>query len=301
MAHPIPFTQFSTTVLALYAGPAHAPRTLAKMRHVLALVGAMGVTSTRELTTELLARFTAARAEMVTANTVRGDLSYLSAAVGIALDEGWLARAPVFRRVRPRPVLPRSPRCHSIEDVRRVLTLLESRSATWSGARLHALTATIAYTGLRRDEALTLKAEDVSLATGLLAVSDRTRRKTAISAAPVPIPPELAQILATWLPRCASEWLFPGARFHGPWLGGANGTRPCDQVQEAGRECGVEGLTLSSLRHTFATHARRRWGLSALELADVLRHTSPRTQSWYVHEARREELVASVRHVSYRA
>ena len=64
----------------------------------------------------------------------------------------------------------------------------------------HAPTATIAYTGLRRDEALTLKAEDVSLATGLLAVSDRTRRKTAISAAPVPIPPELAQILATWLP-----------------------------------------------------------------------------------------------------
>ena len=85
-----------------------------------------------------------------------------------------------------------------------MLDLLESRSETWSGARLHALAATIAYTGLRRTEALTLMVADVDASRGILDVSDRTRRKTACSAAPVPIPPELAVILHTWLPQCAS-------------------------------------------------------------------------------------------------
>jgi integrase len=270
------------------------------MRQVLDLVRIhTGIVEIEELDTELAARFVAARAKCVGANTVRGDLAYLSAAATIAAEEGWLARAPRFKRVRPRPTRPTVPKVHTIVQVGAVLELLRSRAGSWAGHRLYALAALAAYTGLRRDEVLWLKCEDVELAASLLRVMDRRRLKTQASAAAVPIPPELRAILETWLPRTGSEWLFPGIRQRGPWTGGANGSRPNERIREAGRECGVEGLTLQSLRHTFATHARRQWGLSELELADVLRHTSPATQRWYVHEARREELVASVSRVSY--
>ncbi len=83
-----------------------------------------------------------------------------------------------------------------------------------------------------------------------------------------------------------------------PWTGGALGNRPCDHLRRAGEECGLAGLTFQSLRHTFATWARRRRGLSAIELQDCLRHSSPATQGHYLH-ADRAGLVESVRNVSY--
>jgi integrase len=297
----IPFPDFVCSILAVYDGPGHATRTRTKMRRVLALVHALGVASTADLTTELAARFVRDRSGAVSPNTVRGDLAYLAAACTYAVEEGWLERLPRFRRVRPRPAPPALPKCHTVEQVGRVLALLRSRSETWTGGRLHALAATIAYAALRRDEALTLRQEDVSLATGLLAVSARTRRKTFASAASVPICPELADVLRDWLPRCGSEWVFPGARGKGPWTGGACGTRPCDLIRQAGEEVGVEGLTLQSLRHAWATWARRRWGLSALQVQEVLRHTSPRTQELYLRpDPDPMAIVRAVAGVSYR-
>jgi integrase len=281
---PIPFARFFDMIDVIYRSPGHAPRTAAKMRHILDLIGRMGVRTTAELTTELVAKFVTERSKIVNPNTVRGDLSYLSAACSLAVEEGWLERPPRFKRLRPQPVRSKMPKCHSIEEVARVLEYLRQRSESWKGHRLYALAATVAYTGLRRDEALTLQEEDVNLVMGLLTVSDRERRKTEKSIAVVPIPPELSEILLSWLPRCQSEFLFPGIRNQGPWTGGACGERACDRVRQAGLEVGVPGFTLLSLRHTFATHARRAWGLSDIELATILRHSSPATQTWYVHE-----------------
>ena len=283
MPSPIPFHRFTASILNVYAGPGHAKRTVAKMRHILSLLEGMGMQTTADLTTELVAEFVAHRARTVNANTIRGDLSYLSAACSFAVEEGWLDHPPRFKRVRPRRAKPATKMCHSIEEVSRVLVHLAQAAGSWTGHRLHALAATVAYTGLRRDEALTLMVEDVNLAAGLLTVSDRQRRKTERSAATVPIPPELGEIMRTWLPRCASHWVFPGIRRKGPWTGGACGERACDQIRQAGQEVGVAGLTLMSLRHTWATHARRSWGLSDIEVATVLRHSSPATQAWYVH------------------
>jgi integrase len=141
---------------------------------------------------------------------------------------------------------------------------------------------------------------DVDLDASLLTVSDRERRKTERSAAAVPIPPELVEILRAWIPRCASRWVFPGIRRKGPWTGGACGERACDQIRQAGQDVGVAGLTLMSLRHTWATHARRTWGLSEIEVATVLRHSSPATQAWYVHDDPDPgAIVRSVEKVSY--
>lgn len=295
---PILFAGFIDTLLCVYA-VAHATRTVAKMRRTLQLIAGLGVTTTAELTTEVAARFVADRSRAVGPNTVRGDLSYLSAACSFAIEEGWLDRPPQFRRIRPRPLRPEMPRCHSIDEIGRVLDLLRSRSGTWTGARLYALTATVAYTALRRDEALTLMVRDVDLAASILIVTDRQRRKTVASSAPVPIPADLDAILTDWIPMCGCKWLFPGVRQKGPWTGGASGMRACDQIRDVGQECGVEGLTMQSLRHTFATHAHRDWGLAPIQLMNVLRHTSPRTQELYIHAAKHEELVQSVNRVSY--
>ena len=110
-----------------------------------------------------------------------------------------------------------------------------------------------------------------------------------------------AEILAGWIPRTDSPWLFPGVRRQVPWRNGRPGTRPIDRLKSAGRDAGIEGLTFQSLRHTFATYARRLWGLSELELMTVLRHTSPGTQRAYVHSLPEHgPLVQSVREVSYR-
>ena len=55
-----------------------------------------------------------------------------------------------------------------VEEVRAVLELLRVRARDWPGLRLYALCMTVAFTGLRRNEALHLKVEDVDLAERLL-------------------------------------------------------------------------------------------------------------------------------------
>lgn len=296
----IPFQKFVASILAVYSGPGHAPRTAAKMRHVLDMIRLLGVKTTADLTTELIARFVSERSEVVNASTVRGDLSYLSAACTYAVEEGWLERAPRFKRVRPRATKPTTPMCHSVDDVGRVLEYLRSRAECWEGGRLHALAAVVAYTGLRRDEALYLRCEDVDSALSVLRIVARRRLKTLGSEASVPMPTELAMIMESWLPKTESVWLFPGVRRVGPWTGGKCGERAGDRLKQAGEACGVVGFTLASLRHTFATLARRRWGLSAIEVATILRHSNINTQRWYVHDdPDPSAIVRAVSKVSY--
>jgi len=149
--------------------------------------------------------------------------------------------------------------------------------------------------------AVSRRIEDVHLSQGIVDISARHRLKTEASAAPVPVCPELAEVLAGWLPRAGPTWLFAGIKQLGPWTGGASGDRACDRLKAVGEELGVDGLTINSLRHTFATWSRRRWGLSGIQLRDVLRHTTEHTQDHYVHgELDNQALVESVRLVSYR-
>ena len=298
---PITFESFTERLLSLYALPQRSPRTRRKMVHLLGLLCELGVTSTDQLTTELAARFVASRAELVGPNTIRGDLGYFAAACSFAVEEDWLDRVPRLRRIRPRPGPAARERLHSIADIGRVLEMLASRRADWVGGRLYCLASVVAMTGGRRDEVLYMQVEDVDLSRGVINIDPRRRLKTWASAAPVPIPADLRPILSEWIPRTESLWLIPNRiKRSTPWTGGRLGKRPVDALRSAGNECGVIGLTFQSLRHSFATHCRRRFGLSALELATVLRHTTESTQKHYIwpdHQC----LVDSVKHVSYRA
>lgn len=315
----LPWKKFSQIFLALYSPPSHSIHTRSKMRHILDLAAQIGVKSTNDLTTELVSKFVAERSKSVCANTVRGDLAYLKAAANYCVEEGWLDRAPRWKRVMPRKSSPRRKTLHRLEEIRWLLARLRARARlgsecgksstahcplptadSWEAHRLYALVALVAYTGVRRDEATRMMISDVDLAHGLAHIVERRRLKTEASAAPVPIPPELREILSAWIPRSGPVWLFPGIRRRGPWVGGSLEGRPIGQLHAVADELGIDGMTWQSLRHTFATWCRRRWGLSAIELRDVLRHTTVETQQSYVHaDPDPSALVESVRRVSY--
>lgn len=284
---PIDFGDFRARVESLYTPPLQAPATRTKMRAVLRTFGAMpDVTTTADLTTSNVAAWIASRHIAVRVNTLVGEMGYLAAACSLAVDEGWLERSPfASRRFRLRAEAPTGPRHHTLADLARVLEYLATRAAEgWPWDRLRVAAAVVAYTGLRRNEALRLRVEDVDLTAGVLRVlASRQaggRLKTTRSAAPVPAPPALVDLLATWSP--GSDWLVPNRSRSGPWVGGSPGTKPLDRLRQAGLDVGVEGLTWLSLRHSWATHAEV-WGLGEAEIQRVLRHTRPLTQRGYRH------------------
>jgi len=270
LAVDLPFPEFVAAAIALYSGPAYARATLQAMERVLYQVERLQPHGTADLTTAFAAKLVALRSSEVSPNTIRGELSRFRALCNFAIEEGWLERAPRWKRVRPRAVPSKTKRLHSIAEVARVLELL----------RIHV--------------------EDVRADRGVILISSRQRLKTEASAAPVPICPMLEEILREWLPRTGSEWLFPGVKRFGPWTGGTASKCPLGRLKAVGEDLGIEGLTWQSLRHTFATWARRRWGLSGIQLRDVLRHTTEHTQEHYVHdELDTCELVKSVQWVRY--
>lgn len=64
---------------------------------------------------------------------------------------------------------------------------------------------------------------------------------------------------------------------------------------------GVVGFTAQSLRHSFTTWGRRRFGIDAVTMKDILGHTTVSThEEHYLHAELLAELVSSVGHVSYR-
>jgi integrase len=279
----VSLARFRDELLELYRPPARSPRTFAKMRQILGLLeDPLGLTSIGDLTPTTITRFAALPGLEPT--TMQGYLGYLRAACSYAAFMGYLLRDPFrFRRcwVRSSRVRAAEAVHHALAEIARVLDWLKARSGTWEGQRLYALAHVYAFAALRRDEALHLKVADVDLAARIVRVGEHLPTKTAGSIAPVPMAPPLVEVLAAWMPRCGSEWLFPN-RADKPWAGGTYGTRPTEKLREAGDACGVSGFTPLSLRHSFATHAEG-WGLSELMVQRILRHTTPRTQRHYRH------------------
>lgn len=280
-----PFDAFARHVLDLYQPPLRAAKTRQRMRQLLRIVATCPTVATAaDLDARMVAWFVAFRKNFVRANSLIGELGYLRAACAIAEDAGWIDRSPfrARRRFAIRAEPPESKKHHATADVARVLAHL-ARAPDWKGRRLHALACTVAYTGLRRDEAFYLQVGDVDLAERLILVVPRRRLKTVGAAQPVPCPPELARVLAAWLPDAGPTWLFPTLSRKGPWTGGSPGTKPLDRLKAAGEACGVPGFTFLSLRHTWATAAEGAWGLTEPQIQRALRHTRPLTQRRYRH------------------
>lgn len=290
---PIPFAEFQARILEMYAPPQRAKGTFIKMRQVLniaaALLGPDGTTA--DLNTALVSRIIASRPPGESRNTTLGILSPFRAACNIAALEGWVRVSPFIVRKRwLKPSKPKGKKHHSREEIARVLDLMrrdigrKKGWARWRAWRLYALASTVAFTGLRKMEALRLKMEDIVLDEKVLLVTPRfgSDLKTEAAAAAVPLPEALVNVLRQWLPHTQCEWVFPNSTHTGPWVGGSPGYRPIDRMKRLGARAGVEGFHFQSLRHSFATHAEL-WGLSETMIQRILRHTSTRTQQHYRH------------------
>jgi len=296
---------FSREVLALYAVPLRRPATARKMRQVLAEFGEL-CQSPSDLSPLAIAGWIASHLGR-RPETVCTLLRSLRAACTYGESRGLIASNPFHFRGPAAwidwdvPELP--PPVHSAEEISRVLELAdrEAQAGAWKACRLRAIVYTFAFTGARKREVLALAVADIDLDAGVIRIRTNRRRglKTRKSAAALPIPPLLRDVLEAWIPCTKSEWLFPGAWRLGPWLEGPPGEKPLDQVELLGIRAGVPGLTISSFRHTFASLAEG-WSIGELALQRQLRHTRLRTQLAYRHPLP-EVLRGVAAKVSYRA
>ncbi len=159
-AHAVPFDQFAAELLRLYDPPHRAPATRRQVRQVLDEITDLGVKTTAELTQTLVARFIEARPPSQSPRTLQSLLRVLRSVCNHAVINGGLRVSPFASRGVSQWVgrigPPTEKKHYSRDEIRRVLTLMaqdvESTAgwAQWKARRLQALTATVAYTGLRR-------------------------------------------------------------------------------------------------------------------------------------------------------
>jgi len=307
----VPFDRFATELLRLYDPPHRAPATRRQVKKVLALVAELGAESTADLTPVLCARFIETRPPGQSPRTLQTLLRVLRGICNQAVINGYLRVSPfALRRVSQwvgRIGPPLEKKHFSRAEIRRVLTLMAADVDTtngwsqWRARRLYALTATVAYTGIRNSVALYLHAADVDLTSGFVSITDRGRDggyrlKTEASAAPIPIPEALMPILRDWLTHRLDTpldvplpidcpWLFPNMNRRSNWRGGSPGTKPLDRLRDVAKRAGVEGLTFLALRHSFASHLEAH-GAGPAMIQRLLRHSNPTTQMWYRHADR---------------
>lgn len=212
-------------------------------------------------------------------------------------DEGLIERSP-FEGRAGRRLFAREPRRrplegeahHGLEAMRRLFARADdewrdaaaSPEARFRAGRRRALLYVLAYTGCRKSEALWLRWRDVDEERGVLWILDEDRRlKTSASAGPVAMHPRLREALAEWRPSSRPTYVLCQRRADRPWTQGSPGYRPTDDLKALGERAGVRGVTMLSLRKTWATHAESAWGLTHEQARRVLRHTSEATGDWY--------------------
>jgi integrase len=304
------FHRFQSEVLCLYEPPIRAKGTWRQMRQVLREFAELpGLRTMTDVRPPIIAAWIHAYPERSPARASSLLRSFASAC-SYAVASGYIKQSPFsFRRVNQwvrndvlAPDKPRVP-CHqSAASIERLLEMLDGEAAggSWKAGRLQALTYLLAYTGVRKEEALHLKTWDVDLVRRIVSIEPRRtfRPKTKKSAARLPIAEPLAVVLALWLPRCGADWVFPGVKLRGPWTGGCPGYKPLDEVRAAGERAGIPGLTIAGFRKTVGTLAKS-WGMGQLELKALLRHSNVETQRWYDEEAV-ESLRPAVSRITYR-
>lgn len=302
---PIPWERFKTEILCVYSPPHCAKATRSKMLKVLALVEALGVTSTAEFTTELIAKFCAARPPGQSDWTLQSYLMTLRSATNYAAASGYCRISPftvrrLSRWVKPEP--PADKRHLSKQELRALLDLLAKDVETlegwrqWRARRLQATVAILAYCGLRKTEALRLHVSDIDLDRRVIWLSGHGRKlKTVGSNKPVPIPNALVPILTSWIAHRmdapfgyplpdTSDWLIPTCNRKAPWVSGCQHGKALYRLKIAAKRVGIDDVNFQMLRRSWATHAES-WGFGEALIQRVLRHSSPMMSRKFYRQA----------------
>ena len=219
----------------------------------------------------LIADYRAKRvADGAKAATVNRDLCAIQAFLS------WCTRTKHLRVIRPEIIREREPsgreRWLTAGELRR---LQEHCPETW-----WPLFATLVYTGLRVGEAQGLRGEDVRFTQRIIRVTDEHRSlKTASSQRDVPMPEELATLLAVHFEKHGIETadlVFPP-----PF----NDYRQARRVfLSAYKDASLAHVTIHDLRHTFGVHCILA-GVPVTRLQRLLGHATPYMALRYAQHA----------------
>ena len=162
-------------------------------------------------------------------------------------------------------------------QVRQVLRHCERKTAL--GQRNYAILLLLARLGLRANEIVNLRLEDIDWDNARLTVCGKGQIW-----AQLPLPADVEKSIATYLqngrPKCNSRRLF--IRDHAPFEGFRRNTTISNIVQRALARAGVVSARKGAhlLRHSLATEMLRK-GASLVEIGEVLRHRSSDSTAIY--------------------
>jgi integrase/recombinase XerD len=152
--------------------------------------------------------------------------------------------------------------------------LLRWKPKSASANRVHTLACLLLDTGVRANEALSLRRSDVDLDNLLIRVKGKGQKDRV-----VPMSFELRRILYRWTTKHTFDLVFPTAR--GTKQGQRNALR---DFQLMGRALGISGVRFSfhTMRHTFAVNYIRNGG-DVFRLQRVLGHATLEMTRRYVN------------------
>jgi len=216
--------------------------------------------------------------------TLRHDLHALSKFFAYATKQHWTRENPVANVDIP-----------SDADAIRmhILTPAEEKLYFTYAAKypnLHDLTRLILNQGLRPDEVLSLKVENVNLERAEVHIPGG---KTSAARRTLHLTDESRAILSKRLTD-KSPWVFPSKRRPGEHITRLNGAH--DKVCEKARKDKLSfKFVLYDLRHTFATRMAQA-GIDLATLAAILGHNSLRIVMRYVHPTQEHKREAMLRY-----
>ena len=213
--------------------------------------------------------------------TCKHDLDNLSVFFRWAVEQSYARQNPVAEVKKPSDA--QAIRQHVLTDAEEKLyfaTALAGCKISKDGKvtkhgpfpDLHDVGRLILLQGMRPEEVLTLRKDQIDVVAGVLAV---VRGKTKAARRKLRLTTESRGILARRM-ATSSPWVFPSTRRPGQHITKLNG--PHDRI------CAATKLSfvLYDLRHTFATRLAQA-GVDSFTIAAILGHNSTRVLNRYIH------------------
>lgn len=196
------------------------------------------------------------------------------------LDNDLTDRDPMRRLPTPKRQ-PTLPTYLPAEELRRLLDAALSQRVAFCAFRDYAILATFIFTGVRRSELLNLTLDDVGLDSRQVRIINGKGSKCRI----VPMVGELIDAVSDWLefrPDCACPELFVSLN------GNPLGTTQLQRLWSCAlARSGIErkGVTMHTLRHSFATLLLQSGECDLVSIQKMLGHSRLDTTAIYTHVA----------------
>ncbi len=238
----------------------------------------------RDIGIQAVDEFVIARGHL-SPKTVSNLLTLLISLLNLAIDLGWLLKAPRIKKPKVRLFSLDYRYLRTAEEVKRFLN-----AAYGEGSHVYTLYTTAIYTGMREGELAGLERSDVDLEKRLITVQRSFNGPTkAADVRYVPILSPLLPVLREWMLQCPGRLVFPNraGNMHGE--SGRVFQEVLHRVLEAAEFPVVHHggkmqryIVFHSLRHTFASHWVMNGG-DLFKLQKILGHKSTAMTQRYAH------------------